>query len=287
MSAIYKKELKSYYTSMIGYIVAALTLVAVGIYFYAYNLLSLSPFIGYALSGASITLLIVVPILTMRSLAEEQRSKTDQLLLTAPVSIGKIVMGKFLAMVSVILFPVVIICFYPLALALFGKVPFLSSYSVIFGFLLLYAAAIAVGMFISSITESQIIAAVVSFGVLFLSFLMGGISGMVSDTAKTSLIAFTVLIIALVFMIYGMTKNVVVPVVVGLAGEGVLIAVYVLKSAWLAGAINKVLNSLDIMSRFNTFVNGTLDLGAVLYYLSVIGLFCFLTYQSIEKRRWS
>lgn len=287
MLAIYKKELKSYYTSMIGYVVGALMLVAVGIYFYAYNLRDLYPFIGYALWSASITYLIVVPILTMRSLAEEQHSKTDQLLLTAPVSIGKIVMGKYLAMVSVILFPVVIICFYPLALAWYGEVPFLSSYAVIFGFLLLYAAAIAVGMFISSITESQIIAAVVSFGVLFLSYLMDGISGMISDTAKTSLIAFTVLIIALVFLIYGMTKNVVVPVVVGLAAEGALIAVYLLKSAWLAGAINKVLNSLAIMSRFSTFVNGTLDLGAVLYYMSVIGLFCFLTYQSIEKRRWS
>ena len=175
MLAIYKRELKSYFTSMMGYVFVAFVLVVVGIYFAAYNL-NAYPLIGYTLYNVTFLFLILVPILTMRSLAEEQRNKTDQLLYTSPVSLLGIVIGKFLALISVFGIPVLVICFYPQILGQYGTVNMPMSYLAIFGFFLLGCAYIAIGMFISSITESQIIAAVISFVVLMASYQMEGIA---------------------------------------------------------------------------------------------------------------
>ena len=136
MLAIYKRELKSYFTSMMGYVFVAFVLVVVGIYFAAYNL-NAYPLIGYTLYNVTFLFLILVPILTMRSLAEEQRNKTDQLLYTSPVSLLGIVIGKFLALISVFGIPVLVICFYPQILGQYGTVNMPMSYLAIFGFFLL------------------------------------------------------------------------------------------------------------------------------------------------------
>lgn len=287
MLAIYKKELKSYFTSMIGYIVSAAILLAVGIYFTYYNLAMGAPSVGYALSGGSIVIMIVIPILTMRTLADERRNKTDQLLLTAPVTIGKMVIGKYLAMLTVVLLPLAIISIYPLLLSGFGEVQYSVSYGSILGYFLLFAASIAVGMFLSSITESQVISAVLTFGVLFLGFLMGGLSSIIPTTSNFSFIAFAVLIVFVVFLLYYMTQNLVVSLIAGIAGEAAVFLIYFLKPVWLEGTFNKVLAAFDIMSPFESFIGGTLSLPAIVYYLSVSGLFIFFAYQSIEKRRWS
>ena len=111
MTAIYKKELKSYLTSMIGYLFMAFTLALFGLYFTAINLQQGYPEIGYALQNSAFILLIAVPVLTMRVLSEEQKNKTDQLLLTAPVKISDIILGKYLALLTIYVIPVLIMCF--------------------------------------------------------------------------------------------------------------------------------------------------------------------------------
>ena len=157
MTAIYKRELKSYLTSMVGYLFIFFILVLTGIYFSAYQLSAAYPKFEYTLSAITFAFLIGVPILTMRVLAEERKQKTDQLLLTAPISVWDIVFGKYLALVAVFAIPVVIMCFYPLIMSKFGTISYASAYTGILGFFLLGCANLAIGVFMSALTESQVI----------------------------------------------------------------------------------------------------------------------------------
>lgn len=236
MTAIYKRELKSYFHSVIGPLFIAAVLFMIGLYFTVYNLLNGYPYISYAISSTVFLFLIGVPILTMRILAEEKRQKTDQLILTAPVGIGQIVFGKFLALLTIFAIPTAVVCVYPLILSRFGKVPFGESYVAILGFFLYGAACIAIGIFISSLTESTVIASVLTFAVLFLTYVMDGICNMISQSGNI---------------------------------------------------LTKILKCLDLVSRFDSFLNGELDITAMVYFLSVIGVMLFLTTQSIQKRRYS
>ena len=151
MTAIYKRELKSYLTSMVGYLFIFFILVLTGIYFSAYQLSAAYPKFEYTLSAVTFVFLIGVPILTMRVLAEERKQKTDQLLLTAPVSVGNIVIGKYLALVTVYAIPILVMCTYPLIMSKFGTVAFGSAYTAILGFFLLGCANIAIGVFMSAL----------------------------------------------------------------------------------------------------------------------------------------
>lgn len=184
MTAIYKRELRAYFHSVIGHLFIAATLFLIGLYFTVYNLFNAYPYISYSISSVVFLFLISIPVLTMRILAEERRQKTDQLILTAPVSIGQIVCGKFLALLTIFAIPTAVICVYPLILSRFGTVPFAESYTAVLGFFLYGAACIAIGIFISSLTESTVIAAVLTFGVLFLTYVMSGICNLISQSGN-------------------------------------------------------------------------------------------------------
>lgn len=134
MTAVYKRELRSYFTSMVGYVFIAILIFFVGIYFMAYNLFGGYPSFGYVLLSCTIIFMVAVPILTMRSMAEDRRGKTDQLLLTSPVSLTGIVLGKYLAMVTVLLVPILLICFCPLIIAMNGSATLTADYAAILAF---------------------------------------------------------------------------------------------------------------------------------------------------------
>lgn len=287
MPAIYKKELRSYLTSMIGYVFIAFILVIVGLYFSAINIGSAWPRIGDTLNNATFVFLIAVPVLTMRVIAEEQKQKTDQLLLTAPVKVSQIVTGKYFALVSIYLIPVLIICCYPLILKKFGTVSMAMSYTSILGFFLLGCAEIAVGVFLSSVTESQVIAAVLSFAVLFGSYVAEGIAGFFPETAGASLAAFLVLGLMVCIWIGSMIKNVIVTGILTLLCEGALIVSYVVKSSMFEGSIQKFFGMFNFTDHFINFTNGILDMNGIIYFLSVIVICLFLANQVIQKRRWN
>jgi len=287
MITICKKEIRSYLTSMSGYVFLAFILLVVGIYFSAYHMTMGYPVFGYTLSAVTIMFLILVPVLTMRSLAEEQRQKTDQLLLTSPLSVKDIVIGKYLGMLAVFGIACLIICLYPLIMSAYGEVSMSMSYLTIAGFFLLGASNIAIGLFLSSLTESPVIAAVITFGALFICFMMGSLTGILSTTASTSFLIFAIMILAAACIIYFVIKNTFLALLIGIIGEGALAAVYFAKPAMLEGAVHKVLGVFDITSHFNDFTNGMLDLSNVVYYLTIIVLFLYFTTQSIQKRRWS
>ena len=179
MKAIYKKEVKSYLTSMIGYVFIFFILLLEGIYFTAYNLQNAYPLFGTTLSAVTFIFLILVPVLTMKTIAEERKQKTDQLLLTAPVSVSEIVLGKFLAVATVYAIPVLIICLYPMIMGKYGTVSYAMAYTAVLGFALLGFAQIAVGVFWSSVTENPVIAAVVTFIVLFVCYMITGIGSLI------------------------------------------------------------------------------------------------------------
>ena len=287
MTAVYKRELRSYLTSMIGYLFMFFILLLTGIYFSAYQLTSAYPKFEYTLSALTFVFLISVPILTMRVLAEERKQKTDQLLLTAPVSVEKIVLGKYLALVTIFAIPMLIVCLYPLLMSKFGTVSFGAAYTAILGFFLLGCANLAIGVFISSLTESQVIAAVLTFVFLFAFYMMNGISSFFSEGSLSTCVTFGLLILAAAIVIYTMIKNFLLSAVICVVGEIALGVIYVVNSSFFSGGIQKVLNVFNLSSHFDNFANSIFDVKGIVYFLSVIAVCMFLTVQSIVKRRWN
>lgn len=287
MLAVYKKELRSYLTSMVGYVFIAFVLLILGIYFTAYNLQYASPDFGATLSSVTFLFLVITPILTMRILAEEKKNRTDQLLLTAPISVWKVILGKYLSMVTIYAIPVVISAFYPLIMGRYGVISYPMAYVAVIGFFFLGCAQIAVGLFLSSVTESQVIAAVLTFGILFCSYMMDGIESFFSDTAISSMVAFLIIAVVVGIVVYQLTKNIIFSSCVG----GVLVigiaAVYFIKPTVFTGLIQKFLNLFAIANHFDNFVGGIFDVTGIIYMVSVVCIFVFLTVQCIQKRRWS
>ena len=287
MLAVYKKELRGYLTSMVGYVFIAFVLLILGIYFTAYNLQYASPDFGATLSSVTFLFLVITPILTMRILAEEKKNRTDQLLLTAPVSVWKVILGKYLSMVTIYAIPVVISAFYPLIMGKYGVISYPMAYVAVIGFFFLGCAQIAVGLFLSSVTESQVIAAVLTFGILFCSYMMDGIESFFSDTAVSSMVAFLILAVVLGIVVYQLTKNIIFSSCVGGVLVIVVAAVYFIKPTIFTGLIQKFLNLFAIANHFDNFVGGIFDVTGIIYMLSVVCIFVFLTVQCIQKRRWS
>lgn len=288
MTAIFKRELKSYFESMTGYIFIAFMILFMGIYFLAYNLNAGYPYFSYALSGMLLIMAIGIPVLTMRCFADERRTKTDQLLLTAPVTVTEIVIGKYLAMATVFLIPVLVYCVCPLIIKANGTAYLAADYSAILAFFLLGCLFIAIGMFLSSLTESQIIAAVGTFFLLLCLMLWGGLLSFFPTTAKGSLIGFFVILLFICFVLYRMTESYKVVAGVGIIGTAVLGGLYFWKEELFDRALVTVLEKFDVVGLFDQFAQSHMfDVSGLILYLSAIFLFLFLTVQSIEKRRWS
>lgn len=287
MLAVYKKELRSYLTSMVGYVFIAFILLIMGIYFTAYNLQYASPDFGATLSSVTFLFLIITPVLTMRILAEEKKNRTDQLLLTAPVPVWKVVLGKYLSMVTIYAIPIIISAFYPMIMGKYGVISYPMAYVAVIGFFFLGCAQIAVGLFLSSVTESQVIAAVLTFGILFCSYMMDGIESFFSDTAVSSMVAFLIIAVVVGIVVYQLTKNIIFSSCVGGVLVIVVAAVYFIKPTIFTGLIQKFLNLFAIANHFDNFVGGIFDVTGIIYMISVVCIFVFLTVQCIQKRRWS
>lgn len=287
MLAIYKKELRSYFTSMIGYVFISLFLAIIGVFFVLYNLINRTPNFEYTISNVSFIFVLLIPLLTMRVMAEENKQKTDQLLLTSPVTAGDIVMGKFLAVFTILLMVIALISSYPLIMSFYGEVPFASSYASIIGFILLGGAYISLGIFLSSLTESQVVAAIITFIVFFFTLSMKDIATSISTAHNTAFVFFLALVIIICLILWTMVHNLMLTLGVGIVGEGILLAIYLYNPALYDGAIIKVFSWLSATSRFSNFYFGILNLADIIFYLSIIFVFLFLTTQVIKKKRWS
>ena len=283
MAAIFKRETKSYYTGMVGYVTAAVSLFFLGLYFTNRNLMYASSDFASVLYTTTLIMLFLLPAISMRSFAEDRRNKTDQLLLTSPVSIPGIVLGKFLAEVVVFALPLTVAVIMPLILTAFGTVSLVSAFGALFAYLLLGAACLAVGTWISALTENQIIAYLATFGALLIAYLMNGIKTMFTSGNLLALIVFLVVLLIAAVLVGVLCKSL--PVGLGVFGAGAVV-LFQLRPAWLLSAFNAVLGALALFQPFNGVVGGMFSVSAIVYYLSVIALFLFLTGQSLERRRW-
>ncbi|MBO5868532.1 MAG: ABC transporter permease subunit [Oscillospiraceae bacterium] len=287
MRAIYKHELSSHFTSLSGYVFGAFLLLFTGIYMLSYNLSMYYTNFEVVLGGMSFIFMVLVPILTMRVLAEERRQKTDQLLYSLPISMTDVVLGKFFAMLTVFAIPMVIICLYPLILSAYGNVHMPLAYGAIVGFFLLGAALIAMGTFVSSVTENQAVSAGLCFVVMLINYFISSIASLISASAGASLGAVTVVVILVAVVVYLFTKNATVALTVAVVAEAAALLVYMLKPALYEGLMPNVLKALSLYERFYSLLNGVLDITSIVYYISVTGAFLYLSVQSMEKRRWS
>ena len=288
MLAIYKRELKSYFHSMTGCVFIAFLVMFTGIYFMAYNLNAGYPYFSYTLSGSLIVFLVGIPLLTMRSFSEERKTKTDQLLLTAPVSLTKVVLGKYFAMVTVLAVPNVIFCLFPLLIKLQGTAYLLVDYSSIAVFFLLGCVYLAIGMCMSSPTGSQIIAFVSTFGILLLLYLWDGILSFLPGSALSGMIGILLILTLIVVYIYHMTKNWMLAAGIEAVGIAAALIVYFVKSSLYENLLTKLLGRLALADVFmNISSSNIVDVSGLLLYVSILIIFVFLTIQTIQKRRWS
>lgn len=287
MTAIFKREFRSYFTGMVGYAVAAVSLFFLGLYFTNRNLLYQSSDFAGVLYTTTLILLFLLPAVSMRSFAEERRARTDQLLLTSPVSIPAIVAGKFLAQLAVFCVPLTAAAVMPLILTAFGKVSLISAYAALLGYILLGGACLAVGTFISCLTENQIVAYLASFVVLLIAYLMNGIKTMFTSGNILAFVVFALVLLAVSAAVGVVCKNILAGGAVLAVGAAALFALFILRPAWLLSAFDAVLTALALFAPYAEIIGGSFSLPVILYYLSIIGVFLFFTGQTLERRRWN
>lgn len=287
MTAVFKHELRLYFQSLTAYVFGAFLLVTVGIGAMLYNLQAAVSNFEFVLSFSSLIFAVIVPILTMRVIAEERKQKTDQLLYSLPLSTTQVVLGKYLSALLVYLIPLCFICIYPLIFSQYGEVYLLTSYGSLFAFFLMGGALLAVGMFISSLTDNQGFAAGIGIAVIALNYFSVSLAEYVSATAMGSAIALMVISALLGWLIRNLTRNENLGYGVGLGLMAVTTVFYLIDSTKFEGLLPDIMKKLSLFDRLDTFVNGVFDLTAVVFYLSVAAFFLFLTVQSLEKRRYN
>lgn len=234
MFAIFKRELKAYFTSPLGYVFLAIFYAFSGLFFYIFSLSLGSTDISSVFLMMFMVLMVFVPLLTMRLLSEDKKQKTDQLILTAPVSLLSIVMGKFLAAYAIFAIGVAVMPVYGFVMSTFATVSWLPIWGNTVGLLLLGGIFVSIGLFISSLTENQMIAAIGGFFINLMILLMN-----------------------------------------------------TLKSALPNGFLQDVLSSISVYSRYSEITSGIFSLSSLIFFVSVIFIFLFLTVRVLEKRRWA
>ena len=286
MLPIYKKEMRTYFTQMMGYVFLAILLLLVGIWFTLINVFGQDGNFQLVLSNVTIFFFILIPTLTMRLFSEETRNKTDQLLFTSPLSVQGIVVGKFLAAFSLFVIGVAATVVLPVIIGMYGELPVSQIVGTYIGFLLLGMACIAVGLFISVLTENQIIAAVGTMAAIFSMFLIEAIALVMPTAPYASLIFVLLIVTAVAATWYNAAKNAIIAIIIAVVGIGVAVGVYFFNNLIFEGVIVRFLLWLSVFSRFNSLARGVLSLGDIVYYFSFSALFIYLTVNVIEKRRW-
>ena len=287
MLAVYKRELRAYMNNVYGWLFMAIFLLFTGYMMFQNNLYDGMPEFELTLSASQYALLLLIPILCMRSMAEDRHNKTDMFYLSLPMKTASVVLGKYFAMLTVYAIPCVILCVYPLVLGAFGPVNYLVAYLSILLYLILGAALIAVCQFLSSLTDNLVIAAVL--GVLAVAVLLFApfLSYVIPLTAIASFIGLVVLALLLAGVAFLATHNLNVTAITGAAAVVPLSVVYILSRSSFEGLFPSLLQFISPFAHFATFCQfGTFSVQSLILLLSYPVLFVFLTVQSADKKRW-
>ena len=287
MTAVLKHELRNYFHTLTAYVFGAFLLAFIGLGATLYNLQAAVSNFEFVLSFGSLVFVVIVPILTMRVIAEEKKQRTDQLLYSLPITTTEVVLGKYLALLVVYLIPLAVVSVYPLIFARYGDVYLLTSYGSIFAFFVLGAALIALGVFISSLTDNQGFAAGIGIAVILLNYYSASLSEYVSSTPAGALIAAFALVIVLGVVIRHLTKNEHLAYGFYFLAGGAVIILYLADPEAFSGLLPSVMKTLSLFERFYVFVNGVFDLTAIVYFVTFAAFFLFLSVQSLEKRRYN
>lgn len=287
MTAVLKHELRNYFHTLTAYVFGAFLLAFIGLGSTLYNLQAAVSNFEFVLSFGSLVFVVIVPILTMRVIAEEKKQRTDQLLYSLPITTTEVVLGKYLALLVVYLIPLAVVSVYPLIFARYGDVYLLTSYGSIFAFFVLGAALIALGVFISSLTDNQGFAAGIGIAVILLNYYSASLSEYVSSTPAGALIAAFALVIVLGVVIRHLTKNENLAYGFYFLAGGAVLILYLADSEAFSGLLPSIMKMLSLFERFYVFVNGVFDLTAIVYFVTFAAFFLFLSVQSLEKRRYN
>lgn len=287
MLAIYKREFRAFMRNMTGPIFIFFLLLFTGACVTIYNLIVGYSSLQFAIEWTGLAFIVVIPIITMRSLSEDKANRTNQLLFSLPMKMSDIVLGNFFAISTVFAIPVLIMLLYPVILSAYGYMYYVASYSAILALFLLGLALISLCMFISSFTESQVISAIISFGIIILLLILSLIISLIPSSALVSFVCLVLLSVVAAIIIWRLTAN----VNAGMITAALLIVpqciIYFVNSSLYTGLFPKVLGWISLYERFYSLLSGAFDLRSVVYLLSVTVFFQFLSVQSLDKRRWS
>lgn len=289
MIAILGKEFKHYFKSPIGYVFMGFVFVVFGILF-TVNLFYQNSDYSQVV-GSQITIMFVLffgtPLITMKSLAEEKNKKTDQLIITSPINITDFILGKYFAASGLFLLTIILTMIQPLILSIFGEIPIPKIIGSYIGFMLLGCSLIAMGLFISALSSSQMIAAVVTY-IVFLAILFSDTIILTLPKDRLSSILFaSLLVIIITLLVYFIVKNIVITITITAIGIAIIVMIYIVNPIFYDGFMINFFGYFSLLARFKTFTMGILDLGSIIYYISISIIFVFLSVQVIEKRRWS
>lgn len=286
MKAVFKHEVSLYYHGLMAYVFAAFLLEFIGIGAMLYNINSAMANFEYALGTFSIAFVGLVPVLTMRVMAEEKKQKTDQLLSLLPITSTDIVLGKYFAMALVFVLPMLVACVYPFIFSFYGDVYLPTSYGALFAFICLGLALIAIGMFISSLTESQGMAAGIGVVVMLFLYYSATLANYISSQVF-NVVVLVVLAALLGLLVRKLTNSDVAGLGVFLAGAAALAVTWFVKPEALTGLVPDMMQKLSPFERLYTFVNGVFDVTGIVYYASIAVFFLFLCVQVWEKKRYN
>ncbi len=289
MIAVFKKELKSYFLSPMGYVFIGTFLLITTLVFLFYVLFTEYPTsnFGNVLSYLSTFLIFIIPILTMRAYSEEKKNRTDQLLFTMPVKIFSVVIGKFLASTCLLIIGLLITSVYVFILNLFGDIAVMQLISTYAGFFLLGTSYIALGLFISSLTENQVVAAILTIISLFLLLVIDSVSRTLSGSTMSGITFIAFMIVIICGVLFYFTRNRIVSLAVLILGIVFLcVMVYFFKDS-LDGILGQAGTFISLIGRYETFSNGIFDVSSVVYYISFIAVFIYLTIMKIQQERLS
>ncbi len=287
VNCIFERELNAYFQTLYGYVFTAFLMLVGGIYTTVYCLQGGLATFERVVSSMTFLFLIVIPILTMRSFAEERRQKTERLLYAAPVTMTQVVLGKFLALAVVVAIPVLLLALYPMGLRLFGDVDLLAAFCSLTGFYLLGITLTAIGIFLSAQVDNQAVAAGLSFLVTLLLFFLSSLADSVPDSSWISLAALVLLAILAGWVVWSLIRQKwIAGGTAAVLGAGAVTA-WAVKPDLFTGLLPELMRKLSPFDRFYVFLNGIFDWTAVVYFGSVIAVFLFLTVLTLEKRRWN
>ena len=287
MIAIFKREFKSQFLNMTGFLFAALLLLFVGIFATQFHLLGGYASFEHTLQSTCTILLLGIPLLTMRSIPEDKRTKTDRLLYSLPLKLSQIILGKYFAMLAVFAIPTVILSLYPLIFSTFGDVNLRSAYACVLAFFLLGAALIALSLFLSTLADSQIVAAILGFGALFLLYILRSVSTMIPTTPLVSAACLCVLGVLAALLAYYLTRNVPITCAVGAILILPIALIYWISASVFENLFPSLLSKLAIFNRLEPFIYGVFDISTLVFYLSFSAFFIVLTVLAAEKKRWN